>query len=319
MLSKTLKLILFCSIVAVTLSLGSCGSSRSTTVRGSDARVRVDNKKQKDREHSRRSKKTTQHGKKATKNVASALVTEARSWLGTPYAYGGKSHDGTDCSGFVMEVYKAVTGIAIPRNSGAQSDYCEDLDRDELEIGDLVFFSSKKSGGNIAHVGMYIGDGTMIHASSSKGVIESSLNQNYYVDHYVGAGRVPAIAQAVPTRRLRKENEQPAIKPVEQDPDKDNLAMVKPVSSPKAKSADMPDRQIASVVPEPTPIFQPEKPTVAVEEPLAALDSKVGPEVVASDEPMAVTTSQPPLTVAQTQTPSPASVVKNAFSASARR
>ena len=296
MLSKTLKLILFCLIVAVTLSLGSCGSSRSTTVRGSDARVRVDNKKQKDRDHSRRSKKTTQHGKKATKNVASALVSEARSWLGTPYAYGGKSHDGTDCSGFVMEVYKAVTGIAIPRNSGAQSDYCEDLDRDELEIGDLVFFSSKKSGGNIAHVGMYIGDGTMIHASSSKGVIESSLNQNYYVDHYVGAGRVPAIAQAVPTRRLRKENEQPAIKPVEQDPDK-----------------------IASVVPEPPPIFQPEKPTVAVEEPLAALDSKVGPEVVASDEPMAVTTSQPPVTVAQTQTPSPASVVKNAFSASARR
>ena len=134
--------------------------------------------------------------------VQQALVSGARQWLGTPYVWGGENKDGADCSGFVMTLFRDVTGISIPRNSRAQKDYCIDLDKNKLEVGDLVFFSSPKSGGKIAHVGMYIGDNMMVHASSSKGVIESSLDLNYYIKHFQGAGRIPTIAQAIPVDNI---------------------------------------------------------------------------------------------------------------------
>ncbi len=299
-MSKPLKLILFCLAILMSATLGSCGSSRSTTVRGSDARVRVDNNKKPNPTSQTKKTKSGHHGKKATNDVASALVNEARTWIGTPYSYGGKSRQGTDCSGFVMEVYKTVTGIDIPRNSSAQNDYCEYLDRDELEVGDLVFFSSKKSGGKIAHVGLYIGDGTMIHASSSKGVIESSLSQNYYIEHYVGAGRVPAIAQAVPPRRSKKPIKVPVIVPAEREPEKDNLAMEK-VSPKQSEKTVVPKTEIA-LAEEPV--------TSVVVEPVRVT------EPVAPEEPVGVSVTQ---TQPSSPTVSPTSVVKNAFSASVRR
>lgn len=215
-----LKLILFSCAVVLLMTMASCGSPRAVT--GASTQVKTTSKTTQP-SHNHDKKHSKNHGKKAEGDLASALVDEARTWLGTPYSYGGTSRSGADCSGFVMEVFKEAAGIALPRNSRAQSDFCEYLDKDELEVGDLVFFSSQKSGGQIAHVGMYIGNGTMIHASSSRGVIESSLNQNYYITHYVGAGRIPQIASVKPPRKRKVE---PVVKPVEPEAEPEKLLAV---------------------------------------------------------------------------------------------
>ncbi len=122
--------------------------------------------------------------------LAQKIVEEARRWIGTRYVYGGQSHDGVDCSGLVMEVYLRACGIKLPRTTVTQRDYAAVIDRDRLEPGDLVFFTSKSNARRISHVGLYIGRGEMIHASSSRGVIVSRLSDEYYRRHYHSSGRV---------------------------------------------------------------------------------------------------------------------------------
>lgn len=123
------------------------------------------------------------------------LVEEARKWLGTRYRYGGDSRKGTDCSGMTMQVYQKVTGIKIPRDSRSQQSFTKRIKRTDLTPGDLVFFASKAGGSKVGHVGIYIGGGEFIHASSSRGVIISSLDERYYTRHFHSAGRVPGIKQ----------------------------------------------------------------------------------------------------------------------------
>lgn len=120
----------------------------------------------------------------------SKLYREAIKWLGTPYAYGGHSRSGTDCSGFVSEVFKATYDVQLHRNSAEIFDNdCEEISRDDLREGDLVFFTND-SGRRINHVGIYLYDDKFIHSSSSKGVVISDLKQNYYIKHFYKAGRV---------------------------------------------------------------------------------------------------------------------------------
>ena len=135
-------------------------------------------------------------GKPADGKVASALVREARSWIGVPYVYGGKTKEGADCSGFLMQVYKNGAGIDIPRSTADQWAFCAPVDRDKTAVGDILFFTSKNSGDKVAHVGMYVGDGRMIHASSSRGVVEDDLSAKYYTTHFLSTGRPPMLAQA---------------------------------------------------------------------------------------------------------------------------
>ncbi len=134
--------------------------------------------------------------------VQKTLVTQARTWLGTPYQWGGQTKDGADCSGFVMELYKQAIGVKMPRNSRKQNEYCMPIPTEQLAVGDLLFFASPKSNGEIAHVGMYIGDNMMIHSSSSRGVIESDLGQKYYKQYFYGAGRIPMISQVIPIENI---------------------------------------------------------------------------------------------------------------------
>ncbi len=144
--------------------------------------------------------------------TADRIVHEARRWIGTPYRYGGKERRrGTDCSGMVMEVYRTTTGIALPRNSARQQEFCRRIKRSELSAGDLVFFSSKRGGSRVSHVGIYIGEGRFIHASSSRGVMESGLDEKYFATHYHSAGRVPGM----PTGNVRI---QPVAEPVVEQP-----------------------------------------------------------------------------------------------------
>ena len=120
-----------------------------------------------------------------------ALYREVKSWLGTPYRGGGhKKQEGTDCSGFVMEIYLTVYKMALERRGSLMfSNNCEPIDKNSLREGDLVFFHDG-GGGRISHVGLYLKDNKFAHASSSRGVIISDLNEKYYLKHYFASGRV---------------------------------------------------------------------------------------------------------------------------------
>ncbi|MBR1543663.1 MAG: C40 family peptidase [Muribaculaceae bacterium] len=118
------------------------------------------------------------------------LREEVKAWMGTPYKYGGHSKNGTDCSGFVMEVFKAVYDIKLERNSAKiYENNCKKIKKNDLREGDLVFFITG-SKNRISHVGIYLNDGDFVHASSSKGVTINNLTQRYYTNHYAGSGRV---------------------------------------------------------------------------------------------------------------------------------
>lgn len=138
--------------------------------------------------------------------VASDIVGEARRWLGTPYKYGGdRRGHGTDCSGMVMVIFRDKAGVSLPRNSARQQQACEKIRREQLAPGDLVFFRPSTRGGGVSHVGIYVGGGDFIHASSSKGVMVSNLSQKYYDTHFHSAGRVKGIALARQKRDRRQE------------------------------------------------------------------------------------------------------------------
>lgn len=104
----------------------------------------------------------------AQKANASNLVDMALSLKGSPYAYGGTTPRGFDCSGFTQYCFRNALGIELPRTAAGQASLGESVSMDELEPGDLLFWGS---GSGIYHVGIYVEDGTYIHAAGSgKGV-----------------------------------------------------------------------------------------------------------------------------------------------------
>ena len=109
-------------------------------------------------------------------------------WIGTPYLDGGSSTRGTDCSGFTQAVM-AELGVTVPRRSRDQARAGRRVERSELQIGDLVVFDLRKRPG-IDHVGIYIGDGTFVHASKKNGVVIDRLDAPVYRRGYRGARRV---------------------------------------------------------------------------------------------------------------------------------
>ncbi len=113
------------------------------------------------------------------------IVSTAKQHLGVPYLWGGSTPKGFDCSGLVQYVF-AQCGISMPRTTKQQWTVGKEISRSQLEIGDLVFFANTYTTG-ISHIGIYVGDGQFIHASSSKGVILSSLSNTYWASHYYGA------------------------------------------------------------------------------------------------------------------------------------
>lgn len=142
----------------------------------------------------------------------SVLLETAYSWLGTPYLWGGNDKEGVDCSGFVLQVYLKATGIGLPRTSAQQAEWCAKADPESLEVGDLMFFTGKDST-RVSHVGMYVGEGKMIHSSSSRGVVIDRLDTDYWVRHLHSAGRVPGLAKAPTPQKTTKPKPRPA--PVE--------------------------------------------------------------------------------------------------------
>ena len=117
-----------------------------------------------------------------------ALSGTALSLRGAPYRDGGGDPSGFDCSGFVRYVYEQH-GVAMPRQVRDQFRVGKNVDRDRLEAGDLVFFSTTAPGAS--HVGIVIGGDQFIHAPSERGVVRvESLTQQILGARFIGAKRV---------------------------------------------------------------------------------------------------------------------------------
>lgn len=110
-----------------------------------------------------------------------------KEWEGVKYKYGGNSKKGIDCSAFIQKAYKQTLDIKIPRTTILQSKVGKKVSKSQLQYGDLVFF---KTGRNSRHVGIYIEDGKFMHASSSKGVTISKLENIYFNKHYWKSTRI---------------------------------------------------------------------------------------------------------------------------------
>ena len=122
------------------------------------------------------------------------------------YVWGASLETGsaTDCSGFTQFIYR-ICKINLPHSSAEQAQMGQvvtrRMDTSKLQVGDLLFF--RDNGHAIGHVGMYLGEGKMIHAcSSGGGVVVSKLNQGYYVNHFVVAKRV--VNHFVTAKRIIK-------------------------------------------------------------------------------------------------------------------
>lgn len=117
------------------------------------------------------------------------LVSAARHFLGLPYRWGGMSERrGMDCSGLVKVLF-AKLNIELPRTSREQFHAGENVAVENLQAGDLLFFSS--DGVTPNHVGLYIGENRFVHAEKKSGrVIITDLKQPWYVKHFLGARRV---------------------------------------------------------------------------------------------------------------------------------
>jgi len=115
------------------------------------------------------------------------VIDTAQQFLGVPYVWGGSSPSGFDCSGFVQYVF-ARCGIDLPRTADVQATAGIPVSKAELQPGDLVFFAGDYV--NISHVGIYVGNGKMIHASTTYGIAYDDLSRDYRVAHYAGACRV---------------------------------------------------------------------------------------------------------------------------------
>lgn len=115
--------------------------------------------------------------------------------LGIPYVYGGNDENGIDCSAFTKKVYKEAFGINLPRTGSAQQKVCQDIPLSQIQKGDLVFLkntSNNRPPGHVTHVGVYVGDGKVAHASAGahkKTVIVPMNNYWTCAEHFAGVGR----------------------------------------------------------------------------------------------------------------------------------
>ncbi len=116
-----------------------------------------------------------------------ALIRESASWIGTPYRIGGNSRAGADCSGFVWAVYRNVYGVSLPRTTEEMAKQTRRVRKNRLREGDLVFFRTQRR--SISHVGIYLGNGYFVHASTNSGVMVNQLDERYYARRFVRGGR----------------------------------------------------------------------------------------------------------------------------------
>ena len=118
------------------------------------------------------------------------VVATARTYLGTPYTFGGADRTGVDCSGLVQAIFHAH-GIDLPRTAGDQAQTGRAIGLEQVRAGDLLFFADVPRGARIQHVGLAIDAEHMIHASTSRRlVVVDSISSRYYRERFHAARRV---------------------------------------------------------------------------------------------------------------------------------
>lgn len=149
------------------------------------------------------------------KGSVEAILKKAKSFRGVRYRWGAASRSATDCSGFTSQVFRA-NGYKIPRTSAEQSKVGKRVERGEIRAGDLVFFKTIR-GTRVSHVGIAIGGGKFIHASSGgHKVMISGLSDSYYANHYVTARRVAkssVVQGVVDVAKTAQETQQVPLDP----------------------------------------------------------------------------------------------------------
>ncbi|MCX8642363.1 MULTISPECIES: C40 family peptidase [unclassified Gilliamella] len=130
---------------------------------------------------------STSQGQVSTKTtkpdpqMLAKIESHYKKWQKTPYRFGGTTLSGSDCSGLVVNFFKNKLSKTLPRSASAQAQLGYKVS--QPKAGDLVFFKTGRSQSGL-HVGIYYADGKFLHASTSKGVIYSSLNEDYWKKHY---------------------------------------------------------------------------------------------------------------------------------------
>ena len=118
------------------------------------------------------------------------FLYELAKYIKVPYKYGGETKSGIDCSAFTQQVYKNSLNVNLPRTAREQYNVGERIRSvSKLKFGDLVYFNTSQIY-YPGHVGIYLGDKLFVHASVSKGVIVSSLENTYFSNRYIGATRI---------------------------------------------------------------------------------------------------------------------------------
>ena len=121
------------------------------------------------------------------KKIKQALYSQHKKWKATPYKLGGSSRKGIDCSAFMQVTFLSQFGIQLPRSTEFQAKVGTRIPQKKLKAGDLVFF---KTGFSLRHVGVYLEGRRFLHASSSKGVKISSMDNSYWARKYWKAVRL---------------------------------------------------------------------------------------------------------------------------------
>lgn len=198
---RAINYLIFIPVIAGCLLLTACGSSKSgvsrvvktsavtPSAKKTQSRITVDSE---------------------LPEQTKALLHEADKWLGTAYRYGGNTRAGVDCSGLVCNLFNNALSIKLPRVSSQQGEFCRRISKNELIEGDLVFFNTG-GGARINHVGMYIGGGNIVHASTSKGVIISSLDDSYYKRTFNSCGRVESYYAMISGKGTKKKDTPSAV------------------------------------------------------------------------------------------------------------
>ncbi len=203
---KMQYIVRFFGLMLVGILLVSCGSSRITNVRktgNNHKQIKVTTTKDATRATAIfREEPMVNSESIILKNVPDqfldrttieiqSIIIAASQYLGTPYRFGGTDVKGMDCSGLVIRSFEAVE-MSMPRISRDQASKGKQISLNDIKIGDLLFFNT--SGSSISHVGIVesVKDGIVyfIHASTSKGVMVSSLAENYWSRRFVKATRM---------------------------------------------------------------------------------------------------------------------------------
>ncbi|WP_273961003.1 C40 family peptidase [Enterobacter kobei] len=120
-------------------------------------------------------------------NIRKKILHELRAWSETPYLLGGNSQNGIDCSALMQNIFLKAMNINLPRTTSEQIKKGAKVDISNIREGDLVFFLIEQQQ---FHVGTYIGNNEFIHASSSRGVVISSLANKYWVTKIISVRRI---------------------------------------------------------------------------------------------------------------------------------